>query len=181
HRHYLAATVLGRPDVAAAGKLFVVVAGPDDQVRRCQPIFDALGQKTFNAGKDAPAANVIKLAGNFMITTVIESLAESVALARKHGIDPHVLLDVLTGSVFSAPIYHTYGTIVVEQNFDPPGFKLPLGMKDNALVLEAARNAAVPMPMASLVRDQFVAAMAAGLAKEDWSAIARITYRNAGL
>jgi 3-hydroxyisobutyrate dehydrogenase-like beta-hydroxyacid dehydrogenase len=184
HEHrqqYLAAPVFGRPEAAAAGKLFVVAAGPEDQVQRCAPIFDVVGQKTFNAGPDAPAANVIKLAGNFMITAVIESLAESVALARKHDMDPRVLLDVLTGSLFSAPIYSTYGTILVEQRFDPPGFKLPLGMKDNALVLQAAQAAGVPMPIASLVHDRFVSAMAAGLGDSDWSAMARIAYRDAGL
>jgi 3-hydroxyisobutyrate dehydrogenase-like beta-hydroxyacid dehydrogenase len=180
-QHYVAAPVFGRPDAAAAGQLFVVAAGPSDQVLRCQPIFDAIGQKTFNVGADASAANVVKLAGNFLITTVIESLAECLALACKHGIDSHALLDVLTGTLFSAPIYRTYGTILVEQRFDPPGFTLPLGMKDNALVLAAAQAANVPMPMASLVRDQFLAAMAAGLADSDWSAIARITFRNAGL
>jgi 3-hydroxyisobutyrate dehydrogenase-like beta-hydroxyacid dehydrogenase len=180
-QHYVAAPVFGRPEAAAAGQLFVVAAGPNDQVIRCQPIFNALGQKTFNAGPDAPAANVIKLAGNFLITTVIESLAECLALARKHGIDPHAFLDVLTGTLFSAPIYRTYGSILVEQRFDPPGFTLLLGMKDNALVLAAAQAANVPMPIASLVRDQFLAAMAAGLAHSDWSAIARIAFRNAGL
>ena len=180
-QHYVAAPVFGRPEAGAAGKLFVVAAGPNDQVHRCEPIFDALGQKTFNIGLDASAANVIKLAGNFLISTVIESLAECLALARKHGIDSHTLLDVLTGTLFSAPIYRTYGTILVDQRFDPPGFALPLGMKDNALVLAAAQAAHVPMPMASLVRDQFLAAMAAGLANADWSAIARITFRNAGL
>jgi 3-hydroxyisobutyrate dehydrogenase-like beta-hydroxyacid dehydrogenase len=180
-QHYVAAPVFGRPEAAAAGKLFVVAAGADDQIKRCQPLFEAVGQKTFNVGADAPAANVIKLTGNFMISTVIESLAESVALARKHGIDPHVLLNTLTGSLFTAPIYHTYGNIVVNEAFDPPGFKLPLGLKDNMLVLEAAQAAAVPMPIASLVRDHFIAAIAGGLAESDWSAIARITYRNAGL
>jgi 3-hydroxyisobutyrate dehydrogenase-like beta-hydroxyacid dehydrogenase len=180
-QHYVAAPVFGRPEAVAAGQLFVVAAGPHDQIRRCQPIFDALGQKTFNAGPDASAANVIKLAGNFLITTVIESLAECLALARKQGVDPHAMLDVLTGSLFSAPIYRTYGSILVEQRFDPAGFALPLGMKDNALVLAAAQAVQVPMPMASFVRDQFLAAMAAGLAESDWSAIARITFRNAGL
>jgi len=180
-QHYVGAPVFGRPEAAASGKLFVVAAGPDDQVRRCQPVFDAVGQKTFNVGADAPAANVIKLAGNFMISAMIESLAESVALARKHEVDPHVLLDVLTGSLFSAPIYRTYGSILLEQKFDPPGFKLPLGMKDNTLVLEAAQAARVSMPVASLLHDHFVTALAMGLGESDWSAVARVTYRNAGL
>ena len=180
-QHYVAATVFGRPDAAAAGKLFIIAAGPADQVDRCQALFAALGQRTIRAGTDAPAANVIKLAGNFMITTVIESLAESFALARKHGIDPSVMLEAFTGSLFSAPIYKTYGDILLKQQFEPPGFALTLGMKDNTLVLAAAEEAEVPMPMASLVHDHFVAAVAAGLANEDWSALARVSYRNAGL
>jgi 3-hydroxyisobutyrate dehydrogenase-like beta-hydroxyacid dehydrogenase len=180
-QHYLAATVFGRPDVAAAGKLFVIVSGPPDQIERCKPIFDALGQRTFNAGAEAPNANVIKLAGNFMITAVIESLAESFALARKHGIDPHNMLDVFTNSLFSAPVYSTYGNILIDEKFEPPGFKLPLGMKDNTLVLEAAQAAGVPMPLASLVHDHFVTAMATGLGESDWSAIAAVSYRNAGI
>lgn len=181
NQSYVAAPVFGRPDAAAAGKLFVVAAGPSDPVQRCTPIFDALGQKTFIAGEDASNANVIKLVGNFMITAVIESLAESFALVRKHDIDPRVVLDVLTSSLFAAPVYGTYGHILLEEKFDPPGFKLPLGMKDNALVLEAAQSVGVPMPLASLVHDHFVTAMSTGLADSDWSAIAAVSYRNAGL
>jgi 3-hydroxyisobutyrate dehydrogenase-like beta-hydroxyacid dehydrogenase len=180
-QHYIAATVFGRPDVAAAGKLFIVTAGEADQLQRCKPIFDSLGQKAFNAGEDASAANVIKLAGNFMITAVIESLAESFALAKKNGVDPHVLLEVLTGSLFTAPVYNTYGNIILDQKFVPPGFKLPLGMKDNTLVLEAAQASNVPMPLASLVHDHFVTAMATGFAESDWSALATVSYRNAGI
>ncbi|HEY9230010.1 MAG TPA: NAD(P)-dependent oxidoreductase [Gemmatimonadaceae bacterium] len=180
-QHYLVATVFGRPDVAAAGKLYVVAAGDAEQVRRYQPLFEAMGQKVFNAGSDAPSSNVIKLAGNFMITTVIECLAECIALARKSDVDPHVMLDVLTGSLFSAPIYKTYADIVVDEKFEPAAFKLPLGLKDNTLVLQAAQSANVPMPMASLVHDRFVTAMATGLGESDWSAIARVAYQSAGL
>jgi 3-hydroxyisobutyrate dehydrogenase-like beta-hydroxyacid dehydrogenase len=178
---FVAATVFGRPDAAAAGKLFVVAAGPHDQVDRCQAIFASIGQKMFMAGEDAPNANVIKLAGNFMITAVIESLAESFALAKKHGIDPHLLLDVLTSSLFAAPVYATYGNIIADEKYDPPGFRLPLGMKDNSLVLQAAQAASVPMPLASLVHDHFVTAMATGLGDFDWAAIAAVSYRNAGI
>jgi 3-hydroxyisobutyrate dehydrogenase-like beta-hydroxyacid dehydrogenase len=180
-QHYLAATVFGRPDAAAAGKLFVIAAGAADQIARCQTLFDALGQRTFNVGTEAPNANVIKLAANFMITAVIESLAESFALARKHGIAPRTLLDVFTNSLFTAPVYNTYGNILVDEKFEPPGFRLPLGMKDNTLVLEAAQAANVPMPLASLVHDHFVTAMATGLGDSDWSAIAAVSYRNAGI
>src|SRR5437016_5375073 len=181
HQHYVVATVFGRPDAAAAAKLFIVAAGPAEQIRFCQPLFDALGQKTFVAGDDPPAANLIKLAGNFLITMVIEGLAESFALVRKHGLDPNAFLEILTGSLFSAPVYRNYGNLIAADKFEPAGFKLPLGLKDNRLVLAAAEEATVPMPMASLIHDRFVAALARGLGESDWAAIARISYENAGL
>lgn len=150
-------------------------------MERCRTLFEAIGQKTFLAGDEAHKANVIKLAGNFMITAVIETLAESFAFVRKHELDPNTFLDILTSSLFTAPIYRTYGSLIASDKFEPPGFKLPLGMKDNRLVLLAAEEAAVPMPVASLIHDRFVAAMAQGLADADWSAIARVSYRDAGL
>jgi len=180
-QHYVAAPVFGRPDAAAAKKLFVVAAGSAAQIDRSRPLFDAIGQKTFVAGDEAPAANVVKLAGNFMITAVIESLSEAFALVRKSGLDAGTFLDILTGSLFTAPIYRNYGSIIAAGQFEPAGFKLPLGAKDNRLLLTAAEEAAVPMPMASLVRDRFIAALAQGLGDSDWAAIARISYRGAGL
>ena len=180
-QHYLAAPVFGRPDAAAAAKLFIVAAGPAEQLERCRPLFDAIGQKTFLAGEEAQAANVIKLAGNFLITTVIESLGEAFAFGRKFGVDPHAFLDILTNSLFTAPVYRNYGSMIASDNFEPAGFKLPLGFKDNRLLLSAAEEAAVPMPMASLVHDRFVAALAQGLGEADWAAIARISYQSAGL
>lgn len=180
-QHYVAAPVFGRPEAAAAAKLFVVAAGPQSQIERCQPLFDAIGQKTFVAGDDPPMANVVKLAGNFLITTIIEGLAESFALARKSKVDPGQMLEILTGSLFPAPIYKNYGAMVAHEKFEPVGFKLRLGAKDNRLVLSAAEEAGVPMPIASLVRDQFLAAMAQGMSEDDWAAVARVVYRNAGL
>ncbi len=180
-QHYLAAPVFGRPDAAAAAKLFIVAAGPSEQIERCRPVFDAIGQKTFLVGEQAHAANVIKLAGNFLITTVIESLGEAFAFGREFGVDPHAFLDILTNSLFTAPVYRNYGSMIASDNFEPAGFKLPLGLKDNRLLLAAAEEAAVPMPMASLVHDRFVAALARGLGESDWAAIARISYQDAGL
>ena len=180
-QRYVAATVFGRPDAAAAAKLFVVAAGQTGQIEFCRPIFDAIGQKTFIVGEEGPAANVVKLAGNFLISTVIESLAEAFALIRKNGLDPNAFLEFLTGSLFSAPVYRTYGSIIASDKFEPPGFKLPLGFKDNRLLIAAAEGSSVPMPMASLIHDRFLAALAQGLGESDWSAIARISYGNAGL
>src|SRR6266571_2154008 len=157
------------------------VAGPAAQIQRCQVLFDAMGQKTFVVDENAPAANVVKLTGNFLISTVIESMAEAMSLVRKSGVDPNKFLDVLTGSLFSAPIYKNYGGMIAANRFEPVGFKLPLGFKDNRLVLAAAEESAVPMPMASLVHDLFVDAIAQGLTEADWTAIARISFQRAGL
>jgi len=181
NQHYVAAPVFGRPEAAAAAKLFIVVAGPRQQIEGCQCLFDALGQKTFIVGEEGYKANVVKLAGNFLITTVIESLAEAFALARKHKVDPSQLLEILTGSIFPAPVYKNYGVMVAAEKFEPAGFKLRLGAKDNRLILAAAEEVAVPMPMASLVRDHFLAAIAQGMSDADWAAVARVVYQNAGL
>lgn len=180
-QHYVSAPVFGRPEAATAAKLFIVTAGAAAEIERCKPLFEVMGQKTFLAGEEPSGANLMKLAGNFLITAVIESLGESFALVRKSGLDANQFLDVLTNSLFNAPIYKTYGGIIAAEKFEPAGFKVPLGMKDNRLLLAAAEEAAVPMPMASLVRDRFLAAMADGLKDSDWSSIAKISAREAGL
>ena len=178
---FVSAPVFGRPAAAQAAKLVIAAAGPADQLARCQPLFDAMGQKTFLVGDDPAAANVIKVAGNFLITVVIESLAESFALIKKSGVDTNKFLEVLTGSLFNAPVYRTYGTMVAADNFEPVGFRMALGMKDNRLVLAAAEDAAVPLPLASLIRDRMLAATAQGMGDADWAAIARISFQEAGL
>lgn len=180
-QHYVSAPVFGRPEAAAAAKLFVVAAGPAQQIDRCRSLFDAMGQKLFIAGSEPPMANVVKLAGNFLITTVIEGLAEAFAFTRKSHVDAGRLLEILTGSLFPAPIYKNYGGMIAAEKFEPVGFKMTLGAKDNRLVLAAAEEAGVPMPMASLVRDQFISAIAQGMSDADWAAVARIVYKNAGL
>ena len=181
NRRYVAAPVFGRPEAAAAAKLFVVAAGAKENLQRCRPLFDAMGQKTFVVGEEAHAANVIKLTGNFLITTVIESLAESFALAEKSGVERSVLLDVLTNTLFNAPIYKNYGGMIAAGKYEPVGFRMPLGFKDNRLIMSHAEECSVPMPMASLVHDRFLAAMAQGLGESDWSAMALIALRNAGV
>ena len=180
-QHYIAAPVFGRPEAAAAAKLYIVAAGPQQQIESCRLLFDAMGQKTFLAGDDPSAANLIKLLGNFLIQSVLESLAEAFALARKSGVDVNNFLEILTGTLFNAPIYRTYGGLIAAEKFEPAGFKLRLGLKDCRLVLAAAEEASVPMPIASLVRDHFLAAIAQGMGDIDWSAISRISAKNAGL
>jgi 3-hydroxyisobutyrate dehydrogenase-like beta-hydroxyacid dehydrogenase len=180
-QHYVSAPVFGRPEAAAAAKLFIVASGPAEQIERCRPLFDAMGQKTFLAGDDASGANLMKLAGNFLITAMIEGLAESFALVRKAGLDANLFHEILTNSLFNAPIYKTYGALINSQKFEPAGFKLPLGLKDNRLLLAAAEEAAVPMPMASLLRDRFLAAIGQGMGELDWSAISKLSAKDAGL
>ena len=180
-QHYVAAPVFGRPDAAAAGKLFIVTAGEPAVLGRCQPLFDVLGQKTFVVGDTPHWANLIKLSGNFMIASTIECLGESVALMRKWGVDPRRFIEVLTGSLFAAPVYRTYGDLIVEQKYQPPGFAMPLGLKDVRSVLACAEARNVPMPVASLLRDHFIAALAQGGQNLDWAALARIAAENAGL
>ena len=180
-QYYVAAPVFGRPEAAQAAKLYIVSGGPIEQVNRCRVLFDAIGQKTFHPSEYAPAANVIKLAGNFLITVVIEGLAEAFALVRKYDVAPDSFLDLLTESLFNAPVYQTYGSMIAADRFEPVGFKLPLGLKDNRLLLAAAEAAAVPMPLASLIRDRFVTALAVGMGEADWASIARITFHDAGL
>ena len=178
---FVSAPVFGRPDAAEAAKLVIAAAGPADQIARCQPLFDAIGQKTYVFGEDPPAANVVKVTMNFLITVVIESLGESFALIKKSGVDPDKFLDLLTGSLFSAPIYRTYGPMVAADNYEPVGFRMALGMKDNRLVLAAAENAAVPLPLASLIRDRMLSATAQGMGEADWASIARLSLKEAGL
>ncbi len=180
-QHYIAAPVFGRPEAASAGKLFIVAAGQAEHIRRCQDLFKAMGKETFVVGEDQPAANVIKLTGNFLITTAIESLAEAFAVVRKSKVDPQKFLKIMTSTLFGAPVFENYGSMIAKGQFEPAGFKLPLGFKDNRLILALAEETAAPMPMASLIHDRFLAAMAQDLGEEDWSAIARISFQNAGL
>jgi 3-hydroxyisobutyrate dehydrogenase-like beta-hydroxyacid dehydrogenase len=178
---YIAAPVFGRPEAAAAAKLFILAAGPHATTANCQQLFDAMGQRTFAIGERPSAANVIKLSGNFMIASMLESLGETFALVRKSGIDPHLYLEVLTGSLFAAPVYRTYGSMIVDEKFQPAGFKLSLALKDIRLALAAAEAKMVPMPAASLVRDHLVAGIAHGRGDLDWAALARIPAWEAGI
>jgi 3-hydroxyisobutyrate dehydrogenase-like beta-hydroxyacid dehydrogenase len=178
---YVAAPVFGRPEAAAAAKLFVMAAGPEAQLARCQPLFDAIGQRTFVVGDKPSSANLVKLSGNFLLASVIECLGEAFALVRKGGIEPHAYLEILTNTLFSAPAYKTYGTIIADQKYEPAGFKMSLGLKDIRLALAAADALATPMPVASLVHDHFLAGVAQGKGDSDWSALARLAAVNAGL
>ena len=178
---FISAPVFGRPEAAEAAKLAIIAAGPAKMIERCQPLFDAIGQRTFVVGEEPSNANTVKLAGNFLILSVIETLGEAYALLRKSGVKPEKFLEIMTSTLFAAPVYKTYGTLIAKEQFLPAGFKLPLGLKDVSLVLAAAADARVPMPVASLVRDHILAAIARHGEDLDWSAFSKISAENAGL
>lgn len=177
---FVSAPVFGRPDAAAAAKLFVAVAGLPDAVEACMPLFDAIGQRTFRFGDKPSDANLVKLSGNFLISSVIEALAEAMALVGKAGLDQHQYLDFLTSTLFNAPVYKTYGGIIADKKFEPAGFVAPLGFKDNRLVLAAAETLRVPLPLASLIYNRFLTLLARGGESLDWSAISLMAAEDSG-
>jgi 3-hydroxyisobutyrate dehydrogenase-like beta-hydroxyacid dehydrogenase len=178
---FLSAPVFGRPDAAAAAKLFVVAGGAPEHLRIATPLFAAISQRVFHIGATPSAANLVKLCGNFMILSAIETLGEAMTLAEKGGVPKAKLLEVLTGSLFDAPVFRNYGAILVEERFRPAGFAAPLGLKDMRLASQAAEARHVPMPLLSLLRDHLLQTIANEGEDIDWSGIARTIARNAGL
>ena len=181
NRRYVSAPVFGRPPAAAAAQLFIVAAGDPAALAQCQAAFEVMGQKIFVVGTQPAAANVVKISGNFMLASMIETLGEAFALVRKHGIAPEQFLDVITNSIFPAPVYKNYGAMIANDNFEPAGFKLTLGLKDVRLAQAAADAAMVPMPIAGVVHDQYMTAIARGYGHFDWAGIARLSAEAAGL
>ncbi len=180
-QQFVSAPVFGRPDAAAAAKLFIVAAGDAAALENAAPLFDAMGQRTFVVSSEPKAANLVKLSGNFLIASVIESLGEAMALVAKGGIDKGQYLELLTSTLFNAPVYKTYGGLIAEGRFEPAGFAAPLGQKDIRLTLAAAEALSVPLPLASLLRDRFLTLLAHGGDKLDWSAVGALAARDAGL
>jgi len=180
-QHFVSAPVFGRPEAAEAAKLFVVAAGPHHDIDTCQPLFDAMGQRTFRFGEKPSNANLVKLSGNFLIASVIESMSEAMALVGKGGIDQREYLDFLTSTLFNAPVYKTYGNLIVEKNFQSVGFAASLGLKDVRLALAAGESLRVALPVADLIRNRFLTLLANGGESLDWSAISQLPAKDAGL
>ena len=179
-QRYAAAPVFGRPEAAAAAKLFVVAAGEPQVLQALSSLFDAIGQRTFVVSEQPQAANLVKLSGNFLIASAIESVGEAVALVAKAGVDRMQYVDILTSTLFGAPAYQIYGGLIARQEFEPAGFAASLGLKDIGLVLAAAEQLQVPLPVASLLRDRLLTLVATGSGQLDWSAIATLADRDAG-
>ncbi len=179
--HYVAAPVFGRPDVAAAGKLNILVAGEPAAVARVQPLLEAMAAKVWPLGDEPRRANVAKIAGNFMLVAAIESMAEATALTRAHGVAAADFLEIMTQTLFPSPVYKGYGAQIAGSRYEPAGFKLSLGFKDVGLALAAGEAKRVPLPFAGVLRDSLLEAMAGGDGDLDLSALARVAARRANL
>lgn len=178
---YVAAPVFGRPDAAAARKLWICLSGPAAAKQRIEPVLSAMGQGNFDFGEDAGAANVAKLCGNFLIMAAVEALAEALALAQKNGLDRASVARMLTDTLFACPPYQGYGKRIAENVYEPAGFRLSLGLKDVNLVMQTAASTLTPMPLGSMLRDRFLAALAHGRGNLDWGAIALNVAEDAGI
>lgn len=179
--NYVAAPVFGRPDAAAARKLWICTSGPAAAKERVQPVLKALGQGIFDFGEDPGAANVVKLAGNFMIAAAMEAMGEALALAQKNGIDRAGMADLFGQTLFACPVYQNYGKAIAQERYLPAGFRMSLGLKDVDLVLQTAASSHIPMPLASLLHDRYMTGMAKGRESMDWSALALGISEDAGL
>jgi 3-hydroxyisobutyrate dehydrogenase-like beta-hydroxyacid dehydrogenase len=177
---YVAAPVLGRPDVAAKGELNVLCAGEAAVVNSVRPLLDQFAKAVWPVGEEPHKANVVKLAINFALASMIETLGETGALAKAYGLDPEALFNVMTSTLFAAPAYKTYAALIAAGQFSPAAFKLPLGLKDVRLALAAGEAVNLPLPLASVIRDNFIEAIAAGDGDKDWSALAAGSFRRSG-
>jgi 3-hydroxyisobutyrate dehydrogenase-like beta-hydroxyacid dehydrogenase len=178
---YVAAPVFGRPDNAALRQIVVCTSGAPAAKQRTRPILDALGRAVFDFGDEPGAANVVKLCGNFLIASALEAMAEAQAMAKKNGIEPAQLAEMLGKTLFACPVYQRYGEAIAARRHTPAGFKVPLGLKDVELVLKTAGEVRSPMPLAGLVRERLVSALAKGRDEMDWSALALGVLDDAGI
>ena len=178
---FLSAPVLGRPEAAAAAKLFVVAAGAQSDYNAASALFPAISQKVFYVGEKPSAANLVKLCANFTLLAAIEAFAEAMTLAQKGGVPKKQFLEVMTGTLFDTPVYRNYGAALAEERFKPAGFAAPLGLKDMRLVGQSAETLRVPMPVLNVLRDHLLQTIGAEGEDIDWSAIGRIIAKNGGL
>jgi 3-hydroxyisobutyrate dehydrogenase-like beta-hydroxyacid dehydrogenase len=178
---YLAAPVFGRPEAAQAAKLNIVVGGDGAALTRIESLLLTIGERIWPVGALPEHANVVKLAGNFMIASALETMGEAAALVRAHGIRSADFLDILTSTLFASPVYQNYGRLIAAQRYEPAGFTVTLGLKDVRLALAAAESARVPMPVAGVLRDHFLEAIAAGKGEQDWAALAEVSAAHAAL
>ena len=178
--HFIAAPVFGRPEAAAAAKLWICPAGPAEVIERCRPLFDAMGQGVIVVGTEPHQANALKLVGNFFVVSAIETLSEAFTLAEKAGLKRETILDVLK-ALLPVPLFQGYGTRIARNEFSPAGFSLRLGLKDVGLMRKLAEEVAAPLPLADLAHNHLLAALAKGRGDLDWGALVTVVRELAGL
>ena len=179
---YVAAPVLGRVDVAAAGKLNILAGGSDELIGRVQPLLDLMGQKTWRFGDAPEQANAIKLACNLTLACAIEATGEGAALARAHGVPAANFVDLITSTLFAgSPVYKGYGGMIAEARYSPAGFKLALGQKDVRLAVEAGRAQGLPLAFGDALQGVLKEAVDAGDADLDLAALGKNAARRGGL
>jgi 3-hydroxyisobutyrate dehydrogenase-like beta-hydroxyacid dehydrogenase len=178
---YVSAPVFGRPPVAAKGELDIIAAGPKAALERCEPLFKILGKQTFIVGEEPAKANAVKIARNFLLATVIESLGEAFALVRKCGVAPADFLSILSNTSLGSPAYRNYGKMIVDQAWTPAQFAMPLGVKDVELALATAQDAGMRLPSGEMIREHLLEAIREGRAEQDWAALAGKLAADAGL
>jgi 3-hydroxyisobutyrate dehydrogenase-like beta-hydroxyacid dehydrogenase len=178
---YVASPVFGRPDAAAARQLVICMSGPTAAKERARPLLELIGRAVYDYGEEPGAANVVKVAGNFLIAAAVEAMAEAFTIAERNGIDRLKIADMLGKTLFACPVYERYGEMVAAKRHTPAGFKLSLGLKDLELALKTAAEARVPAPMAALVHERIVAGLAHGRDAMDWSALALGVLDDAGI
>jgi 3-hydroxyisobutyrate dehydrogenase-like beta-hydroxyacid dehydrogenase len=178
---FVSAPVFGRPEVAAAGNLNMVVSGKPEAVAKVQPLLELLAAKVWPMGDDPVRAVIVKIGGNFLIGAAIESMAEASALTRAHGVEAKDFLEVMQNTLFASPVYKIYGGMIAENRYEPVGFKLSLGFKDVGLARSAADAKRVPMPVASVLHDAMLESLGRGDADIDWAGLARVAAARAQL
>lgn len=172
-QHFVSSTVLGRPEAAAAAALRFIVAGPEEARKKVMPILQMLGQDVFTVGDQAYLSNVAKLGNNFLLVSMLESLSEILVMVEKHGVEPKQFLEIIN-SLFASPVYNTYGKMIVNEQFDPAGFKLKLGLKDVNLMIDAANEVSTELPIATLAQSHYSYAIEKGWGDLDWAAIKKV-------
>jgi len=178
---FIAAPMLGRPDVVTSGQAGMVIAGPAEALQLCAPLFAAIGRRSFEAGADPEAAAAIKIANNFVLGCAIEAMGEGFSLIRKYGVVPQVFYDVMTDGLFASSAYKVYGKIIVDESYDRVGQMALLGLKDANLALAAGEAVGVPLPSGNVWRDRLVGAVAHGDGGKDWAVMALEQARASGL
>jgi 3-hydroxyisobutyrate dehydrogenase-like beta-hydroxyacid dehydrogenase len=174
--HYLAAPVAGRPNAAAAGRLYTFVAGAPEIVERARPVLEKYSQLIMPLGDDPAAAASMKLAVNFFAASLLEVMGQAFTFAEKRGVQGPMAA-MLKGFL---PPMEEYIDRIANRNYAQPGFTLGAGLKDVRLILEAAGEVHVPLPFASVIRDKCLAAQAHGLSQQDWCSFTEIARLDAG-